>query len=102
MSGVFTDAQAFWRMSLYDAVCLMRAYRKRIEMQAQSDNIRAGTTTAAVYNTMRTKKTDKVWKWTDFYKDMSKPESEGEQTPQAMWMKLKMAFGGVANGTECR
>jgi len=93
MSGAFTNVTDFWQMSPYDAICMMRAHAARMQAELQSANVRAGTLTAAVYNTMRHKRTDKVWKWSDFYRDVSKPRIE-QQTPEQMYYKLKLAFGG--------
>lgn len=55
---------------------LFNALQQRHRDAEQRKDFRAGMMTAAIYNSTRSKKTDKLWNWTDFYGAPEKQSAE--------------------------
>lgn len=95
MSGIFSDAISFWRMTVYDILCLIHGISERRIAESQMDNIRAGNQLAMMAN-LTPRKSNKVYKWTDFYADMSVREP---QSDEEIADRLLAYFGALSGAT---
>ncbi|HJJ32702.1 MAG TPA: hypothetical protein O0X25_04130 [Methanocorpusculum sp.] len=92
-SGIFDNAESFWRTSLYDLILLIRGRTKHRQNETLQQNIYEGNLLAMIANTTP-RRSRKVYKWTDFYRDTSKQETK-EMTSEEIAHKLHLMFGGV-------
>ena len=75
--GIFTDPRQVYEMTPNELNAVINGYINREKALQRAESIRAGTICAAIYNSRRTKTTDKLLKWTDFFAD---GDDEHEQT----------------------
>ncbi len=74
--------EEFWELTPREVSACFAAFRSH----EQSQNARAGLIASAIYNcNLRTKKSDKVWTWRDFFED-----APGESTDSQS--KFELAF----------
>ena len=83
---------------MYELQMLLEGLCERERARMQENNVFFGTLTAAIYNSRRTKRSDKVWMWNDFYRDLSKTEEKREMTDDELYLTLRTIFGGGGNG----
>jgi len=79
---------------LVELQALLEGLYERERQRIQENNIRYGTLTAAIYNSRRTKQSDRVWRWTDFYGDLTKTEAKQDMTTDELYQAFRSMFGG--------
>lgn len=83
--GIFTDPHVVYESTPQELSAVIDGYINRERTIQRAESIRAGTICAAIYNSRRTKTTDKLLKWTDFFAD---GDDEHEQTADDIETKL--------------
>lgn len=86
-SGIDISPSELYRLTLPELSAYVEGYRKRIRTQ----EIFFGNLTAAVYNTVPTKKRKKFLAWSDIY---TQKEGKKQMTPAEIKNKLMTMFGG--------
>lgn len=83
-SGLIQDPRIIYDLTLPEIELLTEGLSMRRKEEEQMQNIRIGQIAALICNTKRTKKTDKVYAWTDFFPDILNDElthpTAGRQT----------------------
>lgn len=97
MSGIFRDAVSFWKQTVADALCIIHGVTNARISDTQMNNIRAGNQLAMMAN-LTPRKSQKVYKWSDFYADMNSPSAMEPQTPDEIASRLRAYFGGISHG----
>lgn len=97
-TGLIADPRIVYELTMYELQVLLEGLCERERARMQENHIYFGTLTAAVYNSRRTKRSDRVWAWNDFYRDLSKTEEKREMTDDEIYQTLRMMFGGGGNG----
>lgn len=97
-SGLIDDPRIIYELTMYELQMLLEGLCERERARMQENNVFFGTLTAAIYNSRRTKRSDKVWMWNDFYRDLSKTEEKREMTDDELYLTLRTIFGGGGNG----
>lgn len=99
MSGIFKDAITFWKMTIADVLCILHGVSELKSSEIQIDNIRAGNQLAMMVN-LTPRKSMKMYKWSDFYNDLSVKEPMSDEEISD---KLLAYFGSLKevkfNGT---
>ena len=67
--GIFTDPRQVYEMTPPELNAVINGYINREKTLQRAECIRAGTICAAIYNSRRTKRSDKLLSWTDFFAD---------------------------------
>lgn len=84
-SGIIMDYNLLFSMTPYELELYYEAYNAQMVRQIQHDNIYYGTLTATILNTMRQKRSDKVFRYTDIFKHPQVTSRDGgdiiAQTP---------------------
>jgi len=95
LSGVFTDPRVIYDLTPAEISVTIKGINSREKELQKADNIRFGTICASVYNQNRQKRTDKIWKWSDFFpdKDYREPADQDEIKEKCM-MFMKMHNSG--------
>lgn len=97
-SGLIDDPRIIYELTMYELQMLLEGLCERERARMQENNVFFGTLTAAIYNSRRTKRSDRVWMWNDFYRDLSKKEEKREMTDDELYLTLRTIFGGGGNG----
>lgn len=86
------DSEEFWFLTPREVAACFRAYRQEQDVQ----NMRFGGVMAAIFNAQRSKQTQKVWSWTDFYRSDAKPKKiqTAEEAERAMMIWQAMVKDG--------
>lgn len=90
-SGMPIQPSELYDLTLPELSAYVEGYRKRVQMQ----EIFFGNLTAAVYNTVPSKRHKKFLKWSDIY---SHKEGKKHMTSAEIKNKLMIMFGGGDNG----
>lgn len=85
--GIDISPSELYQLTLPELSAYVEGYRKRIKIQ----EIFFGNLTAAVYNTVPTKRKKRFLKWTDIY---PQKEDKRQMTADEIKQKLVAMFGG--------
>lgn len=91
LSGVFDDPRTVYELTPAEISATIQGKNSRIKELQRADNIRAGTICSCIYNQNRTKRNDKMWKWSDFFpeKDIRAPADQDKIKEKClMFMKM--------------
>ncbi len=97
-TGLIADPRIIYDLTLLELQTLIEGLCERERARIQENNIYFGTITAAIYNSRRTKRSDRVWQWNDFYRDLSKTEESRDMTNDEIYLTLRTIFGGGDSG----
>ncbi len=103
-TGYFDDPRILYDLTPAEIATVIEGKAARDRQRELAENVRVGTVVAAVYNTLRSKKSDKVWTWKDIFPDTSiKPTQNVEEMKQRC-KDITLIFGGevTAGGAERR
>jgi len=82
-------------MTLYDALLVMKGIGEQTLNKLQMNNIYNGNLLAMLLN-VTPRKSNRTYKWTDFYRDLTKEEKH-EMTGDDIHSMLHAMFGGNDN-----
>lgn len=82
-------------MTLYDALLILKGIGEQTLNRMQMDNIYQGNLLAMLVN-LTPRKSNKTYRWTDFYRDITEKEDR-QMTTEEISMKLHAMFGGKSN-----
>jgi hypothetical protein len=66
--GVYIDPRVVYDLTPQEINAVLVGISEREKSLQYAENVRLGTLCASVYNSRRQKRSDKVWKWEDFFK----------------------------------
>jgi len=92
-SGIWRDPREIYDLTIPEISIISKGVNGRESDLQRSDNIRIGTVCATIFNSKRTKQTEKVWKWSDFFPDRyARKPNEKQMMMEAE--NIKRLFGG--------
>lgn len=103
-TGYFEDPRVLYDLTPAEISLVIEGRVARDQQLELAKNVRAGSIVAAIYNSLRTKKSDRIWTWKDIFPDTSlKPEQTVEEMKQRC-KDITLIFGGEvrSRGAECR
>ena len=103
-TGYFDDPRILYDLTPAEIAAVIVGKSNRDRQRELAENVRAGTVAAAVYNTLRTKKSDKVWTWKDIFPDTSVKPTQNVEEMKQRCKDITLIFGGevVSRGAERR
>ena len=92
-SGIWRNPHDVYDLTIPEISAIAKGVNTRESDLQRSDNIRIGTLCATIFNAKRTKQTEKVWKWSDFFPDRNARKPNETQIMMEA-ENIKMLFGG--------
>ena len=100
LSGVFDDPRLIYELTPEEIGFVIRGKNTREKELQRAENIRIGTVCAGVFNQHRTKNSQKIWKWSDFFPERDLREKRSNEELQERATKIMEMFNrGMRNGT---
>lgn len=94
-TGYFDDPRILYDLTPAEIAAVIVGKSNRDRQRELAENVRAGTVAAAVYNTLRTKKSDKVWTWKDIFPDTSVKPAQPPEEMKHRCREIALIFGGT-------
>ena len=86
--GIFIDPLTVYALTPQEINAVLDGVNEREKQFQITENMRIGTLCASVYNCRRTKQSDKMLKWTDFFSDGKKPREQTVEEMKAVAKKI--------------
>ena len=92
MTGLFPDPRIVYDLTIQEVSVTVRGLNDREQRLQEMNNVRFGTVCATICNVNRTKKSDKVLKWDDFFPGGKKKEDTYQD-----WQQKFLVYGTAVN-----
>jgi len=103
-TGYFDDPRILYDLTPAEIAITIAGKAARDRQQQQMENVRAGTVAAAIYNSLRQKRTDRVWTWKDIFPDTTPKQPQSPEEMKRRCKEIALIFGGTVatHGVERR
>lgn len=103
-TGYFDDPRILYDLTPAEIAITIAGKAARDRQQQQMENVRAGTVAAAIYNSLRQKRTDRVWTWKDIFPDTTPKQPQSPEEMKRRCKEIALIFGGTVttHGAERR
>ena len=92
MSGAFSDPRLVYDLTPDEIGATIRGKNAREKELQRAENIRIGTVCAGIFNQHRSKASQKIWKWSDFFPERDLREKRSNEELQDRATKIMEMF----------
>ncbi|MFA5407166.1 MAG: hypothetical protein WC277_04440 [Bacilli bacterium] len=94
-TGYFDDPRILYDLTPAEIAVAIVGKSNRDRQQQQLENIRAGTVCATIFNQHRTKRSDPILTWKDFFPDTSVKPAQPPGEMKHRCKEIALIFGGT-------